>query len=306
MRTLFCSRAEPHASTIWVPCLALLLACSDGDSPRAPAEPDRDESTSVQDNVNEAVSDAALERDATPSEDVPDDDDEALLDAGHASESGDRAEAGAIEHDAHAPADAGEPADADDTLADAEISNGQHTDLDAAPTTDAAISDSGTPAEDAATADAQRDASGPLCTQCGACEQTIPVTNADHRPEPVTYTDVPPAGGLHAACWISFGVHAQEEPAGRWVHNQEHGAVVFLYNCPEGCPDEVRALEALVPGRPFAIVVPYSAMATRFAVTSWGHRIVSECLDIAAFEDFYARYANMGRESRLDPPADGC
>lgn len=309
---MFGARPQSRASTACLLpylVLLLLLAC-DGSGKRADSAPDGDASTRAQDGVNAADTEGEPERDASAQEDDPVDESE--QDAGHVSDGSGREPSATAEDDSTVPTeqdaanvpagDAGEPADAGAALLDAsappDAKPGSDPELDAsAPDADA---------RDSAGPETQRDASGPICTQCGACEQSMPVTNADHRPEPVVYTDLPPAGGLHAACWTSWGVHTQEVPAGRWVHNQEHGAVVFLYNCPEGCADEVSALEALVPDRPLAIVVPYSAMAARFAVASWGHRIVSECLDIAAFVDFYARYANMGRESTMDPPPGGC
>jgi hypothetical protein len=246
-------------------CLTLLLACDESPSERADAGDDGPDSAQ---NGKDTDADPSDEDDgATADQDAQDPD----------------------------PSDAGMDASPED---------------DAEPPADANIEDGGT-ADDAAAADAAGDgsntidASGPVCTHCGACEQTVPITSTEHAPEPIQYTELP-AGGKHTACWTTFGVHGSETPVARWVHNQEHGAVVFVYNCPDGCPDEVSELEALVPDRPFAIVAPFSPMTTRFGVASWGHRLVSDCFDLEAFVEFYERHANKAPESVLGPPPDGC
>jgi hypothetical protein len=101
-------------------------------------------------------------------------------------------------------------------------------------------------------------------------------------------------------------VHESEVPDERWVHNLEHGAVVFLYHCPDGCPTEVLALEALAAARPFALVMPYAALPERFAAVAWGHRLRSECFDQDAFQEFYDTYFNRAPESLTNPPPSGC
>lgn len=146
-----------------------------------------------------------------------------------------------------------------------------------------------------------------LCTTCGACDERVRITSAQHLPEPIDYDDVPPAGGDHAACWTTFGVHATEVPDERWVHNLEHGGVVYLYRCPDdGCADELAALVKLAKGKPFALVMPYAALPTRFAAVAWGQRLLSECFDLAAFEAFYAAHADRAIESSTSGPPSGC
>jgi hypothetical protein len=61
-----------------------------------------------------------------------------------------------------------------------------------------------------------------------------------------------------------------------WLHNLEHGHVVFLYNCPEGCPETVATLESFrreakvgSNGVIRALVVPDSRIPTRVAAVLW-------------------------------------
>jgi hypothetical protein len=97
-------------------------------------------------------------------------------------------------------------------------------------------------------------------------------------------------------------------PAGRWLLNLEHGAVVLLYNCPEGCPSlvaELRALYARLPlgrnarsGRPRMVVTPYSDMDHRVAVVAWGHLLELDQLDANRITQFYVEHVDRGPECR--------
>jgi len=141
------------------------------------------------------------------------------------------------------------------------------------------------------------DASNGLCTSCGDCEESQRISSALHVAAPIDYADLPPLGGNHAPCWTRYGVHASEVLDERWVHNLEHGAVVFLYNCPEGCPDQLARLTELAASRPFALVTPYAALPGQFAAVAWGHRLVSECFDEEVFRQFYESYVDKAPES---------
>jgi hypothetical protein len=145
-----------------------------------------------------------------------------------------------------------------------------------------------------------------LCTTCGACEETLVITSALHVTGAVDYTDLPPAGGPHESCWGNWGVQATELRPERWVHNLEHGGIVFLYNCPDGCDADVQTLTDIVNARERTILTSYPAMPTRFAVVAWGHRIKSDCLDPAAFEAFYTEHVDHGPESITSGPPAEC
>jgi hypothetical protein len=149
------------------------------------------------------------------------------------------------------------------------------------------------------------DAGAPICTASGDCEESQPVVAFDHVDTPIDYPDPPPTSGTHAPCWVAYGSYATEIPDERWVHNLEHGAVVYLYDCPTGCADDVAALEALIAGKPFAVLAPYSLLPEPgFAVVAWGHRLVTDAVDADAFEAFYAAHVDQARESTsADPPA---
>ena len=135
------------------------------------------------------------------------------------------------------------------------------------------------------------------------------VTSANHVSGTVDYPDPPPVGGDHNACWAIWGIHKDAVPAERWVHNLEHGGIVFLYNCPDDCGDDAQALSEitdLVGSHPLAIITPYAGMTQKFAMVSWGRRLVTDCIDAQAAAAFYAVHVNHGPEQISDNPAPSC
>ena len=61
----------------------------------------------------------------------------------------------------------------------------------------------------------------------------VPVLNEGwlHVPEgtAITYAANPPASGPHYPVWLRYEEYGQPMARGYWVHNLEHGAIVFLY-----------------------------------------------------------------------------
>jgi hypothetical protein len=145
-----------------------------------------------------------------------------------------------------------------------------------------------------------------ICTADGACEQSVAVGAPQHLQGTIDYPDPPPAGGQHNPCWGDFGVHDEELPAENWVHNLEHGAVVYLHDCPGGCDAELEQLSELVRERPFALLTPFPGLPTRFAVVAWGYRLESDELDLPAFEAFYEAHHDRGLESSTSGAPSGC
>lgn len=152
-----------------------------------------------------------------------------------------------------------------------------------------------------------RDASGAICARCdGACIETLPVDGAQHVEGDIDYPTEPPAGGDHNECWAPWGAHDSPVRAENWVHNLEHGGVVVLYDCPDGCPDEVRALETFTTERERVLLSPYPDMGPGFAIVAWGRRLVSSCLDLDAMKAFYDEYFDQAPESVIAGPPRSC
>jgi hypothetical protein len=132
-----------------------------------------------------------------------------------------------------------------------------------------------------------------------------------HEPDgtPIRYQTRPPVAGPHYPTpYVPYGVVEQPILPGTWVHNLEHGAVVLLYNCHQGCPelvDQIRALVARLPpnrnnpdGTARLLAVPYTEMDHRLAVIAWGHLRELDQLDEGRIADFYLTYVDRGPECR--------
>lgn len=145
-----------------------------------------------------------------------------------------------------------------------------------------------------------------LCASCGGCAETIPVLSRTHVTGPIEYPDPPPAGGDHDPCWAKWGVHTDTVATRNWVHNLEHGGVVFLYDCPDGCDTDLAALTALAKTNQRTLLTRYPGLRTRFALVAWGKRLLSDCVDVVAFQAFYDASFNHGPEAIGSDPPSSC
>jgi hypothetical protein len=150
-------------------------------------------------------------------------------------------------------------------------------------------------------------------TPCAACGgdclvEELWYPGRYHDPMPIEYTVRPPAGGPHNPCWATFGVHAEPVPDDNWVHNLEHGAVVYLYACGDApCPDEIAQLTALADARgELTLVTPYDEMDVRFAAVAWQVRMLTGCVDAAAFDAFWDERVDQAPESVASDPSTAC
>ena len=139
--------------------------------------------------------------------------------------------------------------------------------------------------------------------------RTVATLPADHVAEgtPVEYNSRPPTSGPHYAAWYpSYGVLNEMVDPRTWVHNLEHGAMVMLYNCPEGCPDlvqQIRELHNTLPrsrnakaGVPRMLVMPYTDMDSRIAVVAWGWLLELDQFDAEQITRFYDSRIDRGPE----------
>jgi hypothetical protein len=137
----------------------------------------------------------------------------------------------------------------------------------------------------------------------------IPTEGADHVPDgtALTYRSRPPTSGPHYAAWYpTYGAVTEPVSPGNWVHNLEHGAVVLLYNCPEGCPElvqQIRTLHSTLPlgrnarrGVPRMLALPYTDMDSRIAVVAWGYLLELDEFDAEQIRRFYEARIDRGPE----------
>ena len=131
-----------------------------------------------------------------------------------------------------------------------------------------------------------------------------------------TYGTKPPSSGNHYAIWADYKTYDKPVPWGHLMHSMEHGAVIIVYNCPAGCPDEVAAAQAMIDALPFpldpedidvatgsacvaptkrrVILAPDPTLDVRWAAAAWTWTLRSSCFDAAAFQKFTKdHYAKM-------------
>lgn len=96
----------------------------------------------------------------------------------------------------------------------------------------------------------------------------------------------PPTSGDHCGDTLRCRIYDTEQNRCVWLHNLEHGHAVFLYNCPEGCPETVAILEALRQeaklgsnGVVRAVVAPDSRLPQRVAALLWRRAWVGDTAD---------------------------
>lgn len=151
---------------------------------------------------------------------------------------------------------------------------------------------------------ASSDLEDPVCTSCGDCEEAFEIVDRRHVTGGVAYDDYPPPGGIHDPCWAPWGIHESEVPVERWVHNLEHGGIVYLYSPGDDAVSGVSELEAIVQGNGRTLIAPDSRLETTFAALAWGHRLLSSCFDRDAAEQFLERrFAQAPEDLDGDPPA---
>jgi hypothetical protein len=134
--------------------------------------------------------------------------------------------------------------------------------------------------------------------------------------QPTSYATNPPSSGNHYGYWANFTTYDFPLPAGFWVHDLEHGAVVITYNCPDGCAADMARIKAWVEALPAdpgcasftakrkVVVTPYPALTVKFAASSWGWTLRSSCFDETAFSAFYMAHYDKGREPYCNDGVD--
>ena len=147
------------------------------------------------------------------------------------------------------------------------------------------------------------------CDACDSCVlETLQFDSAVHTEEPIDWGTTPPVGGPHDPCWGDWDVYASALDPRHWVHNLEHGGIVYLYDCPDGCADDVATLTALHAANPAGtvLVTPYEGLGSRFAAVAWGKRMLLDCADEGALQQFYVDHVDQAPESVTAGAPAGC
>nr|HEX4313835.1 DUF3105 domain-containing protein [Kofleriaceae bacterium] len=166
----------------------------------------------------------------------------------------------------------------------------------------------------------------------GACNAVVthetPLQPASHVPQgaPLTFSSNPPSSGAHypqPADW------ALEYPIvidrGNYLHNEEHGGIAMLYDCPGGCQDVADGLAAIgqalpqdpacdgldnglgpVNARWLVTADPELPDGVQVAAAAWGWTYKADCLDPITLGEFIREHYAQGGSDRTNckPPVD--
>jgi len=120
-----------------------------------------------------------------------------------------------------------------------------------------------------------------------------------------TWDSNPPSSGQHYPIWAAYQEYDSAVPRGYYVHDLEHGAVDYLYNCAlldagddgGACAAIVAALEqavAAMPDDPLCtppvrvrfVLTPDPLIAYPVAAATWGWTYNADCVDLPTLEAF--------------------
>ena len=138
------------------------------------------------------------------------------------------------------------------------------------------------------------------CTEVVGTPQ--PCQGFCHVPEGfnISWDVNPPTSGNHyPSPEGTLGEHVMAVPRGRYIHSMEHGAVILMYNCPNGCNAELQVLRQVVAQTSGSLVImtPDPLLSgSRFAATSWGWVYRFDAPDAATLTCFVKQHDRHGRE----------
>ncbi len=148
--------------------------------------------------------------------------------------------------------------------------------------------------------------SPPLDPTKGTVVTQVPNEGFNHVPEgtAITYQHNPPASGPHYPVWARYEEYTTPLARGYWVHNLEHGGIVFLYRTDTAAAtvDALRAVYRSLPPDPLcnggtrALMTPDPLMPRPIAVVAWDWVLDSDVVEPQKILDFVAAHRGRGRE----------
>ncbi len=140
-----------------------------------------------------------------------------------------------------------------------------------------------------------------------------PLLRADHVPigSQITWNSNPPSSGAHYPIWAAYQAYTAPVPRGYYVHDLEHGAIVFAYQCPSGsCPEiaaELQSVSDSLPDDPLCTgggegvrvrtdITPYPLIDVPVAAAAWGWVYKAACFDAPTLKAFALAHYGQGPE----------
>ena len=120
----------------------------------------------------------------------------------------------------------------------------------------------------------------------------------------ITYRNNPPASGPHYPVWLRYQEYTVAIARGYWVHNLEHGAVVFLYrpDAPAATVTALRDVFRALPSdpqcnHPRALMLVDPLMPRAVAVVAADWLLDGDTVDAQRIRDFVAQHRNHAPEN---------
>jgi hypothetical protein len=141
-----------------------------------------------------------------------------------------------------------------------------------------------------------------------------PLLPAVHVPigSDIQWDSNPPSSGPHYPIWAAYQAYTTPVPRGYYVHNEEHGAIVLLYNCADdaGCAQVAAALQSVsdaIPDDPLCaqagegirvrtVITPDPLIDVPVAAAAWGWVYKAQCVDLPTLEAFALAHYGQGPE----------
>jgi len=115
-----------------------------------------------------------------------------------------------------------------------------------------------------------------------------PLLPALHVPigSSIEWDSNPPSSGSHYPIWAAYQAYTSPVPRGYYVHNEEHGAIVFLYQCDDAIPDDPLCAAAGQGVRVRTVITPDPLIDVPIAAAAWGWVYRAQCLDLPTLTAF--------------------
>lgn len=130
-------------------------------------------------------------------------------------------------------------------------------------------------------------------------EKTLGDLGNQHIETPSTphkqYNSSPPTSGPHVPNITNWGTHKEEIADEILVHNLEDGGVIIQYHPEKVLEEQVNELEDIMNSsrRKHVVLVPYSKMDHKIALTAWTKLLVLDFVDKEKILRFIKKYEGI-------------
>ena len=128
----------------------------------------------------------------------------------------------------------------------------------------------------------------------------LPDPTQNHTEGPVTYAQIPPAGGPHNPVQQNCGIYDQPVRNENAVHSLEHGAVWITYR-PDLPAADVERLRSLARGHSHVLLSPYPELPAPVVASAWGVQLKVDSASDGRLGLFINKYERVGGPETPEP-----